>query len=182
MRNSNETNKNIEQRRGKLNLKEKIKGKMDKKELLRELKEKFSNSKEELNFKISFEEAEKEWFLEDMVLSKGFVSNRFSKQMISWVLDNLSNWIELFHAWINPPPQNLIISNESKILEKELKEASSIISRIMYLIRKNKRISFEKDKKEGEFVDELMEFQIKEFNPFAKKYFKKLEQAWKEDK
>jgi hypothetical protein len=59
-----------------------------------------------------------------------------------------------------------------------------MIDRIMYLVRKNKRIAFKGliKKEEADFVDELVEFDKRYFNSFMLKYHKKFESAWEEEK
>ena len=70
-----------------------------------------------------------------------------------------------------------------KISKEERKEFLLMIDRIMYLVRKNKRIAFKGliEKEEADFIDELVEFDRKYFNPFMLKYHEKFEKSWKEE-
>ena len=72
------------------------------------------------------------------------------------------------------------MSEANKLGEEEKKEITRIISKIMYFVRKNKRIAFE-DKRieEGKLIDELVEFDKNEFTPAMTKYHKKFESDWK---
>ena len=100
------------------------------------------------------------------------------------------NPLSLFHEYFGHGlycEQNLtgrkLVDLERKLLEEEKEEFLLIIDRIMYLVRKNKRIAFKRliKKEEGEFVDELVEFDKKYFNPFMLKYHEKFEKIWKEE-
>lgn len=160
---------------------------MDKQKLLEELKEKFRRLKKQTGFKSKFEEINTISFIEDMILSTGFVSEQFSRQLINRMVETHFSWIPQLHSWLMPSPYDLANSNESKKLsDKEKQEIKELISRIIYFVRKNKRIGIEKNsqnpiKEEGEFIDEIVEFDKKEFSPLIIKLHKKFEKAWKEN-
>ncbi len=157
---------------------------MNKQEILEELKEQFNETKKRLGFKSTFEEINKISYLEDMALSQGFVSNQFSRQMINRMFETFYSWIPELYVWLYPDPMDIIHLNESKKLsDEEKKEILSIIDKIMYFVRKTKRIAFEGliKREEGKFVDELVEFYKKDFNPFMLKYHKKLEKIWEDE-
>src|SRR3989344_1269540 len=155
---------------------------MDKKEILDELKKQFDLTKEKLKFKSSFEEVNEIAFLEDMVLSQGYVSNQLSRQMVNRMTDTFYGWVGVIHSWVFPPQMDLIYSNESKNLTKEeRKELYSMIDKIMYLVRKNKRIAFENSSEESKFIDEVIDFDKKIFSPFMSKYLKRFEEFWKNE-
>lgn len=161
--------------------------KKEKQELLKELKEKFKELKKQTGFESSFEEINSMSFIEDMILSKGFVSEQFSRQIINRMIETPFSWIPQLHSWLMPSPYDLPHSNETKNLsESEKEEIKQLISRIMYFKRKNKRIGVEKDstkpiKEEGDFIDELIKFDKKEFTPQITKFLKKFEKLWKEN-
>jgi hypothetical protein len=155
---------------------------MDKKEILKELREKFDEIKKNLKFKATFQEINEMSYIEDMALRDGYVSNQFSRQMINRMVETFVSWIPELNVLIFPAPYDLIRLNESKILtQQEKNEITEIISRIFYIYRKHKRIAFEDLKGEGEFVDELVNFDKAYFNPFMLKYHKKLEKFWREN-
>lgn len=58
-----------------------------------------------------------------------------------------------------------------------------MIDKIMYLIRKNKRIAFKGliKKEEADFIDELVSFSKEKFKPFILKYHEKFEKVWKDE-
>ncbi|MEM4719709.1 MAG: hypothetical protein QXG18_02500 [Candidatus Pacearchaeota archaeon] len=157
---------------------------INKKELLKELKEKFEETKKNLGFKATYEEINSISYLEEMVFSQGYVSEQFSRQMINRIIEKYYSWLSEFYSWLYPQPPDAIHINESKKLSsEERKELLNLIERIMYLIRKNKRIVFEGLKKEveGKFIDELVEFDKKYFTPILFKFNKKFEDSWKEE-
>lgn len=158
--------------------------KMNKEEILSELRRQFDAEKKRLGFKATYEEIEALYFIEDMALTKGFISNRLSRQMLTtWILEGLSSWISDLYSWVYPQPMDIIHMHESKKLsQEEKKEILEMIDRIMYLIRKNKRIAFEglDKKEEADFVDGLVSFSKNKFKPFMLRYHKKFEKVWKE--
>lgn len=157
---------------------------MRKQEILEELKRQFNLTKESLGFKSTFEEINKMSYIEDMALSQGFVSNQFSRQMINRMIETFYSWISEIYSWVYPGPMDIVHINENKKLSPEdKKEILNMIDRIMYLVRKNKRIAFEglNNKEESDFIDELVEFDKRYFNPFMLKFHSKLEKVWKEE-
>jgi hypothetical protein len=154
---------------------------MEKEILLKELKQAFEKSKQELKFNAMFEELEELFFLEDMALSDKFISPRFPRQMINRMVDGIYSWAGLLHPWTMPPAYDMIYSNENKqISEEERKEIMQMIADIMYIVRKNKRIAFEENNKEdeGKFIDEILKFEKEKFVPFLIKFHKKFEDFW----
>jgi len=158
---------------------------MNKEEILKELRKQFDLTKKRLGFKATFEEINEISYIEDMALSQGFVSNQFSRQMINRIVDTFYGWIGEIYAWIYPQPMDIIRNYECKKLsEEERKELLLMIDRIMYLVRKSKRIAFKGliKKEEADFIDELVKFDKKYFNTFMLKYHEKFEKCWEEEK
>jgi|GEM_PF-2752053 len=156
---------------------------MSKEEILQELRKQFDLTKKRLGFKSTFEEINEMSYIEDMALSQGFVSNQFSRQMINRMIETFYGWLGEIYSWVCPQPMDFIHLNESKKLSKEEREEFLLmIDRIMYLVRKNKRIAFKGliKKEEADFIDELVEFNKKYFKPFMLKYLEKFEGIWGE--
>lgn len=157
---------------------------MEKEQLLQELKEQFDSTKKQLGFKSSYKEINEMSYIEDLILAGGYVSNQFSRQLINRMVETFHSWINSLYSWIYPAPMDIVHMNESKKLSKEeRKEMLFMIDRIMYLVRKNKRIAFGGliKNEEADFIDELVEFNKKYFSPFMLKYNKKFEDLWKEE-
>ncbi len=155
-----------------------------KEELLKELKKQFNLTKKRLEFKSTFKEINNMSYIEDMVLLNKFVSNDFSRQMINRMVETFYSWVGEIYSWIYPAQTDIVHLNESKKISKEERqEFLNLISKILYLVRKNKRIAFEGLKKEEEsnFVDELVKFDKEIFNPFMLKFNKRFENLWKEE-
>lgn len=156
---------------------------MEKEKLLQELKKEFDMTKSRLKFKTTFEEINSISYLEDFILSTGYVSNQFSRQLINRILETPYGWLSELHNWFLPSPNNLITVTEGKtVTAEEKKEISGMIDKIMYFVRKNKRIAFEGLKKgeEGALIDEIADFNKNEFVPFMLRYNLKFEKVWKE--
>jgi hypothetical protein len=94
---------------------------MNKQEILQELKKQFDSTKKRLGFKATFEEINKTFYLEDMVLSQKFVSNQFSRQMINWMLDGINSWVNELYSWVYPSSMDIIHLHETKDLSQEEK-------------------------------------------------------------
>ncbi|MCK5150110.1 hypothetical protein KAJ87_04255 [Candidatus Pacearchaeota archaeon] len=157
---------------------------MEKQEILKELKKQFDLTKKRLGFKSLYEEINEMSYIEDMALSQRFVSNQFSRQIINRMVEGPHGWLGELYSWVYPGQMDIIHMHETKKLSKEeKKEILDMIDRIMYLVRKNKRIAFDglKPEEEGPFVDELIEFDKRYFNPFMLKYHKKFEKVWEEE-
>ena len=157
---------------------------MNKKEILEELRRQFDETKRRLDFKSTFEEINQMSYIEDMALSQGFVSNQFSRQMVNRIVETFYGWITELYSWVNPSPYDIIHINENKKLSKEEKqEILSMIDKIMYFVRKNKRIAFKGliKKEESDFIDELVKFDKESFNLFMLKYHEKFEMIWEEE-
>ncbi|MBU2616134.1 MAG: hypothetical protein KKC19_03450 [Nanoarchaeota archaeon] len=157
---------------------------MEKEKILQELKKQFDLTKKRLGFKSTFGEINSFAYIEDMALSENFVSNQFSRQMINRMIDSPNGWLGELYSWIYPGQMDIIHLNENKQISKEERqEILDMIDRIMYLVRKNKRIAFDglKPEEEGAFVDEIIIFRKEYFNPFMLKYHKKFEKLWKDE-
>lgn len=154
-----------------------------KQQLLRELQQKFDQMKKESGFKSTFKQIEQACFLQDMVLSTGYVSEQFSRSVLNRFVDMYYSWVPVIHSWIMPPQYDLIYLNENKqINEKEREELKDIVKVLMYFVRKNKRIAYDDKKSEGEFLDELVDYHKSTFKKFIFNYNKKFEKYWEKEK
>jgi hypothetical protein len=153
-----------------------------KKEILEELEEKFKALKEELKLKSSFEDIEGIFYVRDAVLGAGFVSENFSRQLCSRIVDTLMSWGNYLHGMILPNPQNLMNTNESKMFEEdERKEMLKLMSRVMAWVSTNTLAGLTKEKvKEKEFIDGSVGFWKNTFKPKLAEFMKKVNEKWKE--
>tara|TARA_Y100000310_G_scaffold345322_1_gene463766 strand:+ start:421 stop:921 length:501 start_codon:yes stop_codon:yes gene_type:complete len=150
-------------------------------ELLKELEVKFKQTKDDLGFKASFEELDGVFFLKDAVLSAGFVSEAFSRQICSRIVETYSNWNNYLHGLIMPNPHHILNVNESKMIDDEEKKVvTGLLSESMALASTNTLIGLTQDKKsEGKFIDDSLEFWKSSFKPKAGKVIKKINDGWK---
>ena len=156
---------------------------MDKQELIKELRETFEKTKKELNFKTSFEEIDSVFYLTDLILEKKFISNDFSNQLRTRILDVLIWWDNYLHGLVMPNPQNLFMIHESKALnEADKKKMMKMMSRVAHILSKNHLLRLSSNKKEeGKLIDEMIGFWKEKYLPFMKEIMSKLEYSWKED-
>ena len=101
---------------------------IDKKKLLEELKKTFEEEQQEFGFSSTSEDINDIIFLEDLILSQGYVSPNNFSEVKNKIIETFYNWVGVFHSWIMPNPQDLIFLNEAKKLnEDEKKEVFNII-------------------------------------------------------
>lgn len=92
---------------------------IDKKKLLLEAQEAFNEIHKELNLKVSYEELDREFFISDSVLSTGFVSTNFSKQVCSRIVDFYRDWHGYLNNLLMPNPNFYAGQTESKLFNSE---------------------------------------------------------------
>jgi hypothetical protein len=155
---------------------------MKSRELLKELEERFGETKEDLKFKSTLEEIDSIFFIKDAILSAGFISFTFSRQLCSRIVDTYSSWTSHLHELLIPNPQSMIGITESKALnEDDRKEIFNLIKKVMRLITTNSLVGLTKDKsREAKFIDDSVEFWHKSFCPRLVKIMEKLNKGWGE--
>jgi hypothetical protein len=154
---------------------------MERNKLLLELKTRFEELKEELKFKAAFEDINSIFFLEDHILHEGFISNQFSRQVCSRILETYNGWAGYLHNLIMPNPGNIASMMETKLMdEKEKKEIGELFKKCMALSSENAVIGLTKDKKkEAEFIDEAVNFWKSCFKNKLIEILKKVNENWK---
>lgn len=153
---------------------------VDKEKLLKELKEKFEITKKELGFSVGFDDLDRVFHLNDMALKDGFISESFSRQMCSRIVDTFMSWNGYLHSLIFPSPGNMISMTESKLFnDNEKKEISKLMSESMGLVSTNTLVGITKDQeKEKWFIDNSVNFWNKIFKPGLEKIMKKINEEW----
>ena len=156
----------------------------DKEELMKELKEKFETCQEETGFKSSFDELNGIFFIKDSVLDSGFVSDRFSRQLSSRIVETYMNWANYLHGLVMPNPQSMINMHEGKMFSdgEVRKGIMSLITKTMALVSTNTKVGLTKNKKdEADFIDEAVRFWREDFNPEILKIIEKVNSDWRAD-
>ena len=69
---------------------------MEKKDLLKELEEKFKNIKLELKFNSSLKDIDKIFFIKDAIQKDGFVSENLSRQICYRIVETYMGWNEYY--------------------------------------------------------------------------------------
>ena len=88
---------------------------IDKKHLIKELKEEFEKAKKELNFQSTFEELDSVFKIQDAVFSAEFVSQNFSRQLCSRILEYYVNWGGYLNGLIMPTSGYLASQTEANL-------------------------------------------------------------------
>jgi len=149
--------------------------------LLKELEKKFDLLKKELGFRYNLDDIDSIFFIKDYILSVKFISSSLSRQICLRIIDTYTSWISYMHTIIFPQTYDIINLTESGFFnEKEKKEISKMISKVIVLVRTNSIAGLTKDKKiEAWFIDEAVDFWRKEFYSFLIKIIKKVNEGWK---
>ncbi len=154
---------------------------MDKKHLIKEMEEEFEKAKKELNFNTTFEEFNSEFKLQDSVLSVEFVSQNFSRQLCSRILDNYLHWNSYLNGLLMPTQGYLASQTEANLFnEKEDKELVwKLIKKIMALSSEHSVIGLTKDKgREAKFIDDAFVYWKEVFSPSIVKILEKVNEGW----
>lgn len=154
----------------------------EKEDLILQLNEKFQESKREIGFKSSFDDIETAFFIKDRILSDGFVSDSFSRQMCSRINDTLGSWVGYLHSLLMPNPQLLMSLTEARLFsEEERKEIRNLIKEAMALESLNTLAGLTKDiGKEREFIDGAVRFWKDSYLPGILKVVSKVNKGWSE--
>lgn len=155
---------------------------MEKKELIKELEEKFKKIKSELKIKSSLEDIDRIFFVKDNVLKENFISEKLSRQICYRIVETYMGWNDYLHSLIMPNPQNILNMGESKIFnQEEKKEIIKLMKKIMEISSKNILIGLTRDQtKEAEFIDYAVNFWETEFKNKLIKIMKKINKEWGE--
>ncbi len=153
-----------------------------KQELLEEFAKAFLNAKKHLGFKSSFKELDEIFFIKDAVLTAGFVSESFSRQLCRRIVDTYGQWAIFLQNLINPP--DMISMHESKLFSQdEKKKILSLISEAMVLVSMNLLVGLSKDKKmEARLIDNSVNLWKNSFKPKLYPIMEKIHKSWQENK
>jgi len=151
-------------------------------EILKELKEKFDEAKKELGFKSSFEEVEELCQIKDAVLGAGFVSDGFSRQLCSRIVDFYASWMNYLHGILMPNTAHMVNMTEANFFNKEEKqEIAKTISEIMSIISINSEVKMTRDRKEeSKFIDESVKYWQIKLKAKGSELMIKVKKGWEE--
>ncbi|MBU2612626.1 MAG: hypothetical protein KKB62_02810 [Nanoarchaeota archaeon] len=157
---------------------------VDKKEILKELEKKFEETKKEINFKPTFEDLEKEFSITDAVLSAGFVSENFSRQLAQRIVDHFRDWHGYLNNLLLPNPSYIAGQTESKLFnsEDERKKIWKLITISMKFSSFHSLTNIEESlEKDREFIDEAYNSWINVFKPGLIYLLDKVYEGWKKE-
>lgn len=155
----------------------------DKHELLQELQEAFKKEKERLGFIASFEELDSVYFIKDMILQNGFVSDTFSRSLCRRICDSYNAWASFTHRLLMPNPGSIPDMKESKSLQEEdKKKLQEIMHKSMEFSSRNSLIGLKKDyQAEAAFIDETLDYFNNTLAVDLIPIMEKVNSAWKEE-
>lgn len=155
---------------------------IDKKDILKELEKSFEETKKELGFKPTFEDFEREFSLSDSVLSNGFVSENFSRQLTSRIAEFFRDWHGYLNNLLLPNPSYYAGQTESKLFnsEEDRKKIWDLITISMKFSSMHSLVVLNNDKKaQAEFVDLSYESWVNVFKPGLIYIMDKVNEGWK---
>ncbi len=157
---------------------------MDKKEILKELEKKFSEVRKEIGFEPTFEEIEKEFEITDAVLSSGFVSENFSRQLCSRIAEFYRDWHGYLNNVLMPNPSFFAGQTESKLFnnDEDRKKVWKLIGISMRFSSWHSLVGLTQDKKkEMEFINKAYASWINDFKPGLIYMINKVHDGWKKE-
>lgn len=155
----------------------------NKKELLNELKKKFEEIKKDLGFEPNFEDIEREFHISDGILSTGFVSENFSRQLCSRIVDYFRDWHGYLNSLLMPNPSYFAGQTESKLFQskEDRDKIWDLIKVSMNFSSMYSLVGLEKNKaKEAKFINESYESWTKTFKPGIVYILTKVNNGWRE--
>ena len=155
----------------------------DKERLLKELEETFKKSQKDLGFNSSFEDLEKAFGIKDSILSVDFVSENFSRQLCSRILENYMGWYTYLNGLLVPNPNYLASQTESKVFgdEESRKNIWKLIKKIMEFSTRHSLIGFDSGEDEAKFIDEGLDYWNTTFKPNLVGILTKVNQGWQRE-
>jgi hypothetical protein len=157
---------------------------IDKKEILKDLEKSFEEAKKTLKFKPSFEDLEMEFSIRDFVLSTGFVSEKFSRQLCARIVDYYRDWHGYLNSLLLPNPSFFAGQTEAKLFNssEERKKIWDLITLAMRFSSMYSLIGLEWSKeKEREFIDKSYESWINTFKPGLAYILGKVNEGWNKE-
>jgi hypothetical protein len=147
----------------------------------KEIKQKFDELKKQCNFKANYEELDDIFYLTDFFKEKGFLSDKFSRQLLGRMIDTLAKWNEFLHRILVPNAGSIVVIEESKIFtDSERREINVIFNKIMEFISRNSVIGVSlNNSKEGELIDDIFDFWNQNKGKFVE-FLSKINKMWNE--
>lgn len=156
----------------------------DKEKLMNELESGFVDMQKKLKFASSFDSIDKIFFIKDMVLKDGFVSERLSRRICHRIVETFMDWNGYLHSLVMPNPQNMLNLMESKLFNQdEKKEIMELMKKIMEISSRNSVIALSKDEKiEGKFIDDAVSIWDDSFEKRLYNIMVKVNFEWSKEK
>lgn len=140
----------------------------------------FASFKKSTSLKSTLEELDKAFFVEDAILSAGFISSSIGRQISHRIIDVYIGLNNYLHTLVMPDTHSLIQMNESKILTPaEKNEILKLISEAMVILSRNLIISLENNPMiDKEFIDQSLSFWQKTYRPRIYQIAEKIRVGW----
>jgi len=149
-------------------------------ELLAHFEKQFSDLKKEMKISSSLEELDEIFYLRDMILKEGFVSNKLSRMLCSRIVNTYMSWSNYLHGLVMPNPNYMVNMAESQMFtDDDRQEIINLMNQILALVSLNSVLTLENDTRaESKFIDESVKFWKKTFQPKVMVFMKKVNKEW----
>lgn len=153
---------------------------MNKKEILSELDSKFEELKKEIELNVSLEDIDEIFYIKDVVLKDGFVSDALSRQICSRISETYGSWANYLHNLLLPVPGHMLYGTEAKAINEDDKKVIwKILKESMELSSRNNVIGITKDRKaESKFIKDAIDFWNVEFKVKIGAIMQKINENW----
>jgi hypothetical protein len=131
---------------------------MEQDQLLERFHKAFAEMKQELGFKVTFEELNDAFFLDDHILHYKYVSPTLSRSISGRIRDSLNNWIGYLHGLLLPNPSSMINHAEHQLFDFDEKHRiTETIHKFLELTSRGMLIGLKQDKAaEGKYFDDAI--------------------------
>lgn len=157
---------------------------IDKKELLKELEKSFEEAKKEIGFTPTLDQIEDEFSIKDAILSTGFVSEQFSRQLCSRIIEHYRDWHGYLNNLLLPNPSFFAGQTEAKLFNSndDRKKIWHLVTLSMRFSSLNSIVGLNGDKtKEKEFVDHAYDSWVNVFKPGLLYLLDKVNEGWNKE-
>ncbi|NCN52028.1 hypothetical protein GW931_03375 [archaeon] len=156
----------------------------DKKRLLKEFEEAFSDLQKEFGFTYTLDQLDDYFNLRNGIIDKGFVPGYLYKALCSVVASNFRDWHSYFNNLLLPNSGYYASQTEAKLFssEEDKKMLWKLIKKTMEFSSMSSLVNLKSDKELAKkFLDESILYWANEFQPKLVEIITKVNEAWKKE-
>lgn len=152
----------------------------DNDKLIQDFKDQYENFKKSNETKVSFEDLDKEFKIENYVKRAGYISKPVGNGIIYIIADTFAGWNGYLNRLLFPAPSAIIDHTENSFFDdNKKKEIELTIKKIMKNLSQKTRTLLEQNEKlNSKYIDETYNLWITELKPFFIEIMSKVESGW----